>query len=94
MSPTADRDKLSAQDVKVLTERGFERFFSTESLMGTPETAATFLDQLSTLGIDEVACLVDFGIPEDPVLRSLELLSELRDTAAAPGRGWVKGTAS
>jgi hypothetical protein len=40
--------------------------------------------ELAALGIDEIACLVDFGLPPDIVLAGLEQLDDLRRSAAAP----------
>ncbi|MFF8618741.1 MupA/Atu3671 family FMN-dependent luciferase-like monooxygenase [Streptomyces sp. NPDC015350] len=77
MDPTADRESMSAEDLRFLSIRGFERYFARDSLMGTPETALAFLEKVATVGVDEVACLVDFGIEPSAVLDSLKLLSDL-----------------
>jgi natural product biosynthesis luciferase-like monooxygenase protein len=68
----------SRTDVEHAAIRGFERYFGADSLMGTPETAAEFVRRLERLGVDEVACLVDFGVEPHAVLRSLERLHGLR----------------
>jgi SAM-dependent methyltransferase/acyl carrier protein len=39
--------------------------------------------ELAALGVDEIACLVDFGVPADVVLESLAHLDELRALAAS-----------
>ncbi|MFD5116665.1 MupA/Atu3671 family FMN-dependent luciferase-like monooxygenase [Streptomyces sp. NPDC058391] len=77
MDPTAERERLSPEDLRVLSIRGFERYFARDSLMGTPDTAVAFLERVAAVGVDEVACLVDFGIEPSAVLNSLRLLSEL-----------------
>ncbi|HKR22288.1 MAG TPA: condensation domain-containing protein, partial [Pyrinomonadaceae bacterium] len=56
----------------------FEKYFETSTLMGTPEKCARLLDTLSDIGVDEIACLIDFGVDADSVLASLGLLDELR----------------
>jgi hypothetical protein len=36
------------------------------------------VNRLRGIGVDEIACLIDFGVPHDQVLRSLEYIAELR----------------
>lgn len=55
----------------------FSRYINTSSLIGSPERATTILKDFKTMGVDEVACLVDFGINSNDVLNSLQLLSSL-----------------
>jgi hypothetical protein len=33
---------------------------------------------MESVGVDEIACLIDFGVPRDDVLASLRYLAELR----------------
>lgn len=58
-----------------------ERYLRGSSLIGSLETCRSRLRGLAAIDVDEVACLVDFGIPVDDVLRSLERMAELRDDA-------------
>jgi natural product biosynthesis luciferase-like monooxygenase protein/amino acid adenylation domain-containing protein/non-ribosomal peptide synthase protein (TIGR01720 family)/FkbM family methyltransferase len=73
-----DPAALSAQDLDDLLERSFERYVSTSALLGTEETCLRLLEQLAYLGVDEAACLIDFGVDEDAVLASLPHLESLR----------------
>jgi len=41
------------------------------------------IDRLAAVGVDEVACLVDFGVGVDAVMEGLHHLSELKSLAAA-----------
>jgi natural product biosynthesis luciferase-like monooxygenase protein len=91
MDPTAERESLSPDDLRVLSIRGFERYFARDSLMGTPETATAFLKRLAAVGVDEVACLVDFGIEPSAVLSSLKLLAELPLVERGRDAGHAKG---
>jgi len=36
------------------------------------------VDRLAAIGVDEIACLIDFGVPCGEVLESLGHLAELR----------------
>jgi hypothetical protein len=46
--------------------------------MGAPDKCARLIDALVDVGVDEIACLIDFGVDVDSVLASLERLDELR----------------
>ncbi|HET7792706.1 MAG TPA: MupA/Atu3671 family FMN-dependent luciferase-like monooxygenase, partial [Rhizobacter sp.] len=73
-----DVNNLSPQDLEDLAEFAFERYFETSGLFGTPETCAPFVAQLKSLGVDELACLIDFGIAVPTVLGNLPHLDALR----------------
>ena len=47
-------------------------------LFGTVESCADRLRQLQTLGVDEVACMVDFGIATPQLRESMQHLDRLR----------------
>jgi natural product biosynthesis luciferase-like monooxygenase protein len=72
---------LPDDELTALVDRAFDRFFSHAALLGTPEDAVAVVERLAGIGVDEVACLIDFGVDEDAVLDSLPLLTELRDLA-------------
>ncbi|HEX5885744.1 MAG TPA: MupA/Atu3671 family FMN-dependent luciferase-like monooxygenase [Pyrinomonadaceae bacterium] len=57
----------------------FERYYRTSSLIGTPRSCMKMVERLKEIGVDEVACLIDFGIDVDSVLESLDHLVVLRD---------------
>jgi acyl carrier protein len=64
-------------------EFSFSRYFETSGLFGDP---ATCLDRVRTLKgaeVDEIACLVDFGVDTDDVLEMLPRLAEVKETANA-----------
>ncbi len=61
-----------------MIEHAFERYFETSGLFGTPSSCLAMVERVKAAGVDEVACLMDFGIPTDTVLASLPWLDELR----------------
>lgn len=73
-----DVEQLSAKDLKFLVDRSFNRYFETSGLFGTLGDGVRFVEQLRAIGVDDVACLIDFGVPADQVLDGLTLLDELR----------------
>jgi len=75
-------EDLSEEDMDALLEFAFERYYETSGLMGSRERCARMLGRLDDLGIDEVACLIDFGVEGERTLRHLENLAELRPALA------------
>jgi alkanesulfonate monooxygenase SsuD/methylene tetrahydromethanopterin reductase-like flavin-dependent oxidoreductase (luciferase family) len=72
------QDELNEADVDYLMSFAFQRYFETASLCGTPESCLAMLRRARDAGVDEIACLIDFGVDEDAVLASLHHLAELR----------------
>jgi natural product biosynthesis luciferase-like monooxygenase protein len=77
-------ETLSQDDLDALLDHAFERYFETSGLFGTVERCQTIVNQLKAIGVDELACLVDFGIDEELVLHSLPLLDRLRQQSNTP----------
>jgi natural product biosynthesis luciferase-like monooxygenase protein/FkbM family methyltransferase len=74
---------LSEADLDAVLAHAFDRYFETAGLFGSPATCRQTLDRLRALGVDEVGCLIDFGIPSEAALESLRRLADLRDALAA-----------
>lgn len=55
----------------------FERYFKTSSLLGTPEKCERTVEKLGQIGVNEIACLVDFGLDVETILQGMELLRTL-----------------
>ena len=69
---------VSEADKDALMSAAFEKYFDGSTLMGAPEKCARLVDALVDAGVDEIACLIDFGVDADSVLASLTQLDELR----------------
>jgi AMP-binding enzyme/Phosphopantetheine attachment site/AMP-binding enzyme C-terminal domain len=69
---------LSPDELDQLLEVAAQRYLGSSGLFGTVDDAVAIVDDVSAAGIDEVACLVDFGVPADDVLASLELVLEAK----------------
>ena len=74
---------VSEADKDAVVSVAFEKYFETSTLMGAPDKCARLIDGLIDIGVDEIACLVDFGVDADSVLASLARLDELRARYAA-----------
>ncbi|MCA8974101.1 MAG: LLM class flavin-dependent oxidoreductase [Planctomycetes bacterium] len=69
---------LTPADFEALLEFSFERYYRTSGLFGTPESCVQIVDRLRGMQVDEIACLVDFGVPTDLVMANLPKLLELK----------------
>jgi len=85
LPPGLDPNQLPDRDKDFLIAHAFDRYFTTSGLFGTVEDGAEFVSRLQAMGVDEVACLIDFGVPHDEVLRSLQHIAELSRQTAGPG---------
>lgn len=61
-------------------EFAFERYFEQASLLGPQDKCQQLLNRLTDIGVDEIACLVDFGVSTEDVLNSLTLLKDIAVT--------------
>lgn len=75
---------MSDAEQKALVDIAAEDFYQRRSLLGTPDKCAKVVERLSSIGVSEIACLVDFGIPFDTVLDMLPRLNDLRARFATP----------
>ncbi|MGH3813938.1 MAG: MupA/Atu3671 family FMN-dependent luciferase-like monooxygenase [Pseudonocardiaceae bacterium] len=81
--PDVTPENVDPADIEFLVERSFDRYFETGGLLGTVEDGMRMVSQVAEIGVDEVACLIDFVGDTDAVLGSLDYLEKLR--AASPG---------
>jgi natural product biosynthesis luciferase-like monooxygenase protein len=72
-------EAVSDADKDALMAAAFEKYFASHTLLGTPAKCSRLLARLAKLGVDEIACLVDFGVEAEAVLDSLHHLDELRE---------------
>jgi natural product biosynthesis luciferase-like monooxygenase protein len=77
-------EKMSADERADVLEMAFRRYVHTAGLFGTPDACRDRLAELSALGVDEVACLVDFGVAPELVEASIRCLSGLVGAAVEP----------
>ncbi len=87
-------DQLSDDEMAAIMDHAFERYVRSAGLFGTPDTCATTVAELADLGVDEIACLIDFGLPTDDVLAGLTHLDELRRRCAGALDATVAGPAA
>jgi aryl carrier-like protein len=70
-------ESLPGEDKRSMLEFAFKRYTRELSFIGTPESALSVAEQLQEIGVNEVACLIDWIEPQDP-LSALEHLAKLK----------------
>ncbi len=79
-----DLASLSGDELEAILDFAFERYFEESGLFGTVQDAVARVDALKRIGVDEVACLIDYGIAPDVVLEGLTPLAEVLRLSNAP----------
>jgi long-subunit acyl-CoA synthetase (AMP-forming) len=65
-------------EAEMLIDIAYKKFSTENTLIGSPESCQKMLSNIYSIGITEVACLVDFGIKNDTVLAGLERIVETK----------------
>jgi natural product biosynthesis luciferase-like monooxygenase protein len=79
-----DLGVLEPADVEAILDYAFERYFEESGMFGTIEDGIRRAEQLKRIGVDEIACLIDYGIAPELVLEGLKPLAEVLKGANAP----------
>lgn len=72
-----DPRELTEENLDALVSYAFNRLYETSGLCGTPASCLTMIDGLRHAGVDEIACLIDFGVDFDSVMASLHCLEQV-----------------
>jgi len=64
-------------DEAQILDYAFERYFCTSGIFGPPELASRIVDEALGAGVNDIACLVDFGVQYPLVMESLRHLKTL-----------------
>ena len=72
-----DPKDLTEENVDALVSYAFNRLYATSGLCGTPASCLRMIDRLRNAGVDEVACLIDFGVDFESVMTSLGCLEQV-----------------
>ncbi|GMA76859.1 hypothetical protein GCM10025880_32760 [Methylorubrum aminovorans] len=70
-----DLRTLAPEEMDAILDFAFERYFENSGLFGTRADALARAAQVKAVGVDEIACLIDFGLPTATVLESLHPLA-------------------
>ncbi|WP_157745408.1 MupA/Atu3671 family FMN-dependent luciferase-like monooxygenase [Nocardiopsis gilva] len=75
----------SPRERDVMLTLAVNRYARTAALFGTPESVTGTVSAFREAGVNEIACLIDFGIDPDTVLAGLRPLRRLMEQVNPPG---------
>jgi natural product biosynthesis luciferase-like monooxygenase protein len=73
----------ASPEMKSLIDVVFEHYFDQNSLLGTAEKCADTIEKVSEAGVNDLACLLDFGLDHETTMDGLRRLSDLRRSLQA-----------
>jgi oxalate---CoA ligase len=76
---SGDEFEMPDEDREFLTRQASERLFAERGLVGTVAGCRERVASLAAIGVNEIACLIDFGIDFDSVMAGLYQLNRLKD---------------
>ncbi len=85
MSPAEmfEKEALSDHDLDALLDHAFDRYYQSSGLFGTVDSARAIVRRVAEIGVDEIACLIDFGVDTDLALANLPNIKRLMDAIRA-----------
>jgi natural product biosynthesis luciferase-like monooxygenase protein len=72
-------EDIPEEDKEMMLRYSFMRYSRQAALIGTVEDLVPMIENLADADVDEIACLVDFGVDADSVLARLENLNTLQN---------------
>ncbi|MEM6941125.1 MAG: MupA/Atu3671 family FMN-dependent luciferase-like monooxygenase [Pseudomonadota bacterium] len=72
-----DLEALAPDEMEAILEFAFQRYFNDSGLFGTVADGVARAEELRRIGVDEIACLIDYGISGKEVLAGLTPLAEV-----------------
>lgn len=81
-------DPIDPDVLEELLDVACDRYMQGAALIGTPDSCAPVAESFKAIGVNEIACLIDFGLPDAAVLEGLPYLDDLR-RQFVPTRGRV-----
>lgn len=72
-------DAAKPEEQEWMIKFAFERYLRKSSLCGTPASCSGVVSACHAIGVNELACLLDFGVDSDAVIESLKGLKALKD---------------
>jgi natural product biosynthesis luciferase-like monooxygenase protein len=79
-----DLGSLAQDEMEAILDFAFERYFEDSGLFGTVQDGLQRVEQLKRIGVDEIACLIDYGIDPGVVMDGLKPLAEVLRLSNAP----------
>jgi len=70
-------EDLSHDEMEGILEFAFQRYFNDSGMFGTVADGLARTEQLKRIGVDEIACLIDYGISTPKVMEGLKPLADV-----------------
>ena len=68
----------TVRKARLAVQPAVKRYLGADGLIGSVPSLQPRLERFREAGVDELACLIDFGVPVEPTLEGLEHLSRLQ----------------
>ncbi|MEQ6248528.1 MupA/Atu3671 family FMN-dependent luciferase-like monooxygenase [Sulfitobacter sp. HNIBRBA3233] len=72
-----DLGSLGDEEMEAILEFAFQRYFNDSGMFGTVADGVARAEELKRIGVDEIACLIDYGISVPQVMEGLKPLAEV-----------------
>jgi acyl carrier protein len=72
-------NEMSPRDFDDLLSFAFDRYFDTSGLFGTVKSCQELISSLQEIGVNEIGCLIDFGVETNAALASLNEVTTLME---------------
>lgn len=79
-------EDIPEADKEIMLRHSFQRYSKEAALIGTLDSCGEMIVKLAEIGVDEIACLVDFGIESELTLKALESLNILQKTFSSQNK--------
>ncbi|WP_264530609.1 MupA/Atu3671 family FMN-dependent luciferase-like monooxygenase [Flavobacterium sp. N502540] len=71
---------ITEKSIEELLDFSVSKYFKESCLIGNLESSLPILDKAAKSGVNEIACLIDFGIDKTSVLEGLPQITKLKDS--------------
>lgn len=72
-----DTCRLTDDDREALAVHSFDKYFEDSGLLGSPDKCERMIRRMESIGVTEIACLIDFGLERPRVLEGVQALCDL-----------------
>jgi flavin-dependent trigonelline monooxygenase, oxygenase component len=81
-SPESAPGEVAPEALDELLDHAYQEYALTRCLIGSVDSCLPLVESLADLGVDEIACLIDFGVGTEQVLDGLRTLNRLKARCA------------
>lgn len=72
-------NQVRPEDLEDMLDLSFDRYYQRSGLFGTTKQCIEKIDRLTAIGVDEICCLIDFGVDTEKVMLSLQNLNKTKN---------------